>query len=295
MPDIRATSSMAHKRKFHQLIPLPTGEVLVVGGNTTGTKFADAGSVMEPEIWNPATGQWRGMANMTIPRDYHSTAMLLTDGRVITAGGGYSAGNPNLAGTHQDAQIFSPPYMYADDGSLAVRPTISSAQASVDAGDALQVNTTGDIAYFSLIRMSATTHAVNTDARFYRPEFSADASNQFTVTIDQNPNVSIPGYWMLFAVDSDGVPSEAQVIRVTALDTRLENLALQGTASQSSLFSNRAEFIASNAIDGDLSGTVASGSITHTHNEAQAWWEIDLGRVVDIDTIRVWNLSLIHI
>jgi len=91
----------------------------------------------------------------------------------------------------------------------------------------LQVTTTGDIAYFSLIRMSATTHAVNTDARFYRPEFQAGGANQFSVTVNQNPNVSTPGYWMLFAVDTSGVPSEAQVIRITALDTRLDNLALQ--------------------------------------------------------------------
>ena len=229
---------MQHSRKFHQLVPMPTGEVLVVGGNTTGAKFRDSGSVMEPEVWNPETGNWRGMANMSVPRDYHSTAMLLTDGRVLTAGGGYSSNDANSAGTHQDAQIFSPPYLYAADGTLATRPTVSATQASVDAGDQLALATTGDIDYFSLIRMSATTHAVNTDARFYKPSFSSVGANQYTVTINANPNVSIPGYWMLFAVDSNGVPSEAQVIRITALDTRLENLALQGTATQSSTFAN---------------------------------------------------------
>ena len=84
VPDIRSTSNMIHNRKYHQLIPFPTGEVFVVGGNTTGAKFVDSGSVMEPEVWNPATGDWRGMANMAVPRDYHSTAMLLTDGRAVS-------------------------------------------------------------------------------------------------------------------------------------------------------------------------------------------------------------------
>ena len=290
-PDIRSASSMQHSRKFHQLVPMPTGEVLVVGGNTTGAKFRDSGSVMEPEVWNPETGNWRGMANMSVPRDYHSTAMLLTDGRVLTAGGGYSSNDANSAGTHQDAQIFSPPYLYAADGTLATRPTVSATQASVDAGDQLALATTGDIDYFSLIRMSATTHAVNTDARFYKPSFSSVGANQYTVTINANPNVSIPGYWMLFAVDSNGVPSEAQVIRITALDTRLENLALQGTATQSSTFANtQADFFsAARAIDGDLSGGSDAGSLSHTEAEAEAWWELDLGRVVDIDTIRLWN------
>ncbi len=292
VPNIRSTSNMAHSRKFHQLVPLPTGEVLVVGGNTTGAKFRDSGSVMEPEVWNPDTGTWRGMANMSVPRDYHSTAMLLTDGRVITAGGGYSAGNANSSGTHQDAQIFSPPYLYDANGSLATRPDLTAQNASVDAGDALEVTTSGNIDYFSLIRLSATTHAVNTDARFYKPEFTATSNNQFSVTINQNPNVSIPGYWMLFAVDTNGVPSEAQVIRITALDTRLENLAVRGTATQSSTYSHRTGtdyFSATQAIDGDLSGSNVAGSLSHTQAEAEAWWELDLGRVVNIDTIRLWN------
>ncbi len=288
-PDIRSTNNMRHRRKYQQLVPFPTGEVMVVGGNTTGAKFRDSGSVLEPEVWNPQTGAWRGMANMAIPRDYHSTAMLLTDGRILTAGGGYASNDPNSTGTHQDAQIFSPPYLYASDGSLAVRPQITATQPSVDAGEAVQVTTTGQIDYFSLIRMSATTHSMNTDTRFYKPPFESTGTNQYAVTVHQNPNVSIPGYWMLFAIDVNGVPSEAQVIRITALDTRLENLALQGSATQSSEFNSTGFFSADKAIDGDLSGSNSAGSLTHTATEAGAWWELDLGRVVDIDTIRVWN------
>jgi YVTN family beta-propeller protein len=288
-PVIRSTADMLHPRKFHQMIPLPTGEVLVVGGNTTGAKFQDNGSVMEPEIWNPDTGQWRPMANMGVPRDYHSTALLLTDGRVLTAGGGYAPSNPNSGGTHQDAQIFSPPYLFNSDGSLATRPTVSADFPSADVGAALAVNTSDDIAYFSLIKLSATTHAINTDVRHYRPDFSQIAANTFEVTINQNPNVSVPGYWMLFAVNTDGVPSEAQVIRVTAVDTRLDNIALLGTATQSSTYQSALDLEAGNAIDGDLSGADVTGSLSHTRTEAQAWWELDLGRVMEIDTIRLWN------
>ena len=289
VPVIRSTGNMNHRRKFHQLIPLPTGEVLVVGGNTTGAKFRDSGSVMEPEIWNPATGQWRGMANMTVPRDYHSSALLLTDGRVITAGGGYHPGDPNSPGTHMDAQIFSPPYLFNANGSLATRPTVTTDFASADVGAALNVTTSGNIDYFSLIKMSATTHAINTGARHYRPEFTANGNNGYAVTINPNPNVSVPGYWMLFAVDSNGVPSKALVIRITAVDTRLDNVALTGTATQSSTYPSALEFGADNAIDGDLSGADETGSLTHTQNEAEAWWELDLGRVMEIDTVRLWN------
>lgn len=286
VPDIRAIAPMNHRRKFHQLIPLPTGEVLVVGGNTTGAKFQDNGSVMEPEIWNPQTGQWRRVANMSVPRDYHSTALLMTDGRVLTAGGGYDAGNPNSSGTHQDAQIFSPPYLFKN-GAPATRPTLVSDQGIADTGTSIDVSTSGDIAYFSFIRMSATTHAMNTDARFYKPAFTANGSNRYQVEIHPNPNVATPGYWMLFAVDTGGVPSLAQVIRVTALDTRLDNLAPAGIATQSSTVDNT--FAAANAIDQDLSGNQQAGSLSQTNSEMQSWWQLDLGRVVEIDTIRLWN------
>ncbi len=289
VPVIRSTSNMNHRRKFHQLIPLPTGEVLVIGGNTTGAKFQDSGSVMEPEIWNPVTGQWRGMSNMSVPRDYHSSALLLTDGRVLTAGGGYHPGDPNSPGTHMDSQIFSPPYLFNNDGSLATRPTITADFASADVGADVSVVTSGNIEYFSLVKMSATTHSINTGARHYRPEFSANGNNQYAVTIHPNPNVSVPGYWMLFAVDNQGVPSKAQVIRITAVDTRLDNVALTGTATQSSTYPSALQFDAGNAIDGDLSGTNISGSLTHTVSESQAWWELDLGRVMEIDTVRLWN------
>lgn len=213
-PRIRATGSMTSKRKFHQMIPLPTGEVLVVGGNTTGTKFADNGSVLHAEIWNPQTGQFRSAASMSIPRDYHSSALLMPDGRILTAGGGYHPNNPSSPGTHQDAQIYSPPYLFDASGQPASRPTVSASTSLIGHGQQFQVQTTGNIAYFSLIRMSATTHAINTDVRQFRPQFSAAGNNQYTITMHGNPNIAVPGYWMLFAVDNNGVPSVSETIKV---------------------------------------------------------------------------------
>ena len=278
-PDIRATNPMRHARTFHQLIPMPNGEVMVVGG-TAGRKFTDAGGILEPEIWNPQTGQWRGMANMSVVRGYHSTALLLPDATVLAAGGGYGGGD------HLDGQVFTPPYLYASDGSLAPRPTLSADVSAVDVGNTFQVTTTGDIRDFGFVRMSATTHAVNTDSRFYKPEFEQTGTNTWSVKIHQNPNVATPGFWMLFALDADGVPSVAEIIQVTAVDTRLSNLALGATATQSSTY---ATANAGLAIDGNKNGNNANASLAITNNDAQAWWELDLGRTVEIDSIRLWN------
>ena len=175
MPTIRATSPMGHARTFHHLIPMPNGDVMAVGG-TGGQKFTDAGGILEPEIWNPQTGQWRGMANMSVVRGYHSTALLLPDATVLTAGGGYPGGD------HLDGQVFTPPYLYASDGSLAARPTLSTDISAVDVGQSFEVTTTGNIQDFGFVRMSATTHAVNTDSRFYKPEFEQTGTDTWSVT-----------------------------------------------------------------------------------------------------------------
>ncbi|MDJ0919379.1 MAG: DUF1929 domain-containing protein [Woeseiaceae bacterium] len=287
-PVVAATQPMLHARKFQNGVMLPTGEVLVVGGNTSGRKFSDDGAILVPEFWNPDTGTWREGAPMTIPRNYHSVALLLTDGRVLAAGSGYNS-NSVPASTHQDGQVYSPPYLFNPDGSAAVQPVISSTSGEVEVGATINIAASESIAYFSMIKMSSTTHGMNTDVRYLRPAFTAAAGNNYDVTLHSNPNVATPGYWMLFAVNSSGVPSEAHVIRVTAVDARLENRALNGVVSQSSTATGTGDLSAANAVDGDLTGTEVSGSLASTQSDMNAWWEIDLGQVYGIDTLRLWN------
>ena len=96
-----------------------------MGGNTSGLKFNDTGSILTPEIWNPTNGQWRVMADASVPRNYHSLALLLPDGRVLSGGGGLGGGD------HRDAQLFTPPMLFNPDGSPATRPVLSTAPAAI--------------------------------------------------------------------------------------------------------------------------------------------------------------------
>ncbi|MEO0365579.1 MAG: galactose oxidase-like domain-containing protein, partial [Pseudomonadota bacterium] len=290
MPVVELTQPMAHARKFHNGIMLPTGEVLVVGGNTSGRKFSDDGAILVTEIWNPETGTWREGAAMTIPRNYHSIALLLNDGRVLAAGSGYNS-NSVPASTHQDGQVYSPPYLFNADGTPAARPAITASAGIVETGATFNVEVSDDIEYFSMIKMSSTTHGMNTDVRYLRPQFASAGAGSYDITLHGNPNVATPGYWMLFAVNANGTPSEAHVIRVTAVDTRLENRALQAVVSQSSTATGAVDFGAGNAIDGDLSGDETIGSIAQTDADANAWWEADLGQVLGVDQVRLWSRS----
>ncbi len=209
-PTKTAVAPMAHARKFHNALVLPTGEVLVVGGNTSGVEFSDGGTHLEPEIWNPQTNTWRPVADMSVPRNYHSVALLMTDGRVWSGGGGLC----NCAADHPDHQVYTPPYLYNATGALAARPSITTAPNTVSAGQTASVTASAGVTKFSFIKMASLTHNLNSDLHYINVPFTSGASGQYALTMNSNLNVLTPGYWMLFAVNSANVPSVAKVIQV---------------------------------------------------------------------------------
>ena len=88
-PQVSSTSPMAFGRRQHNLTLLADGSVLATGGNSTGASLIDMnGGVYNAERWDPATGQWTTLAAQSVTRQYHSTALLLPDGRVLSSGGG---------------------------------------------------------------------------------------------------------------------------------------------------------------------------------------------------------------
>ena len=107
-PGWRQTSAMAFPRAYHTLTVLPDGNVLVTGGGVTTEGKNVSAAVYEAELWSPATETWQTMAAMQVPRLYHSTALLLPDGRVVVAGSGDSYGGPNQT----TAEFYSPPYLF---------------------------------------------------------------------------------------------------------------------------------------------------------------------------------------
>ena len=210
-PVVTPLEPMANARKFQNAVMLPTGEAMIIGGTSVGAKYNDSGSILEPEIWNPDTKKWRTIAGMTTPRNYHSIALLMTDGRVLAAGGGFCGA---CAGNHQDGEVLSPPYLFNNDGTLATRPTISNAPDAIKYGQRFTLQSSNDISKFSMIKMSAVTHSINTDVRFINVPFQQAGAGLYELTSHANINVLTPGNWMLFAVNSKGVPSVAKVINV---------------------------------------------------------------------------------
>jgi hypothetical protein len=143
------------------------------------------------------------MAPHVAGRMYHATALLLPDGRVLHAGqdsGSYA----------RTAEIFSPPYLFRGP-----RPTISGAPTSAGYGQPLVINTpeAADITTVTLIRAGSTTHEIDTDQRAVPLAFSA-SPGVLTAQVPTNANIVPPGYYMLFIVDRNGVPSEAPWLKL---------------------------------------------------------------------------------
>lgn len=219
-PVVTRVADMNFPRQFQNEVLLPTGDVLVVGGNTSGVKFTDDFAVRSAEVWNPATNTWKLLNAQNQARAYHSTAVLLSDATVLSAGGGLggnSCANPQGPGEcendHWNAERYSPPYLFASDGSPAVRPGIQDAPGIVRVGRTFTVRATPGLSGFSMVRLSATTHTMNTDQRFLRPGVVETAPGTYELTLHANRNVLVPGYWMLFAM-SGQVPSVAHTIQV---------------------------------------------------------------------------------
>ncbi len=212
--NVRKVGPMAYRRAFHNVVVLPNGQVVVLGGNTFAVGFSDNNSVLAPELFDPATETFVALPPMSVPRNYHSVALLLPDGRVLSAGGGLCGFN--CAANHPDLQILSPPYLFAPDGTPAPRPVIASAPAQANHGTSMAVATDSPVASFALVRAASTTHAVNNDQRRLVPTFRATGANAYEVDIPSNPGWAVPGLYMLFALNEAGVPSVARTVRVGA-------------------------------------------------------------------------------
>src|SRR5205814_1199136 len=207
-PSWRYTGSLGGPRKLHNATLLPDGKVLVTGGvrSTEDPNTQPAHPAYTSEMWDPATGTWTTMASITICRAYHSIALLLPDGRVLSAGGDFGGAS---------AEIYSPPYLFQ-----GTRPTITSAPTSISYGQSFSVGTPDDasIAKVTMIALPAVTHGFNMNQRLCRPSFSV-ATGGLNVTAPSNHNVAPPGYYMLFILNSNGVPSVAKIVQLSGSAT----------------------------------------------------------------------------
>jgi len=201
-PAWQQVGSMAFPRTYGTLTVLPDGNVLMTGGGTTTGAVDVANAVPQAELWSPTSETWTTLASMHAPRLYHSIALLMPDARVLIAGGGRFNG----VGESTDqlsAEMYAPPYLFK-----GARPKISAAPTQLTYNQSFTVTTpdAARIASVVLIGDSNTTHTINMGQRYVPLSFTA-GSGSLTVTAPVDFNSAPVGYYMLFIVDSNGIPS----------------------------------------------------------------------------------------
>ena len=158
-----------------------------------------------PEIYNPNTQTSLEMDQSYFRRNYHSTSLLLPDGRILTAGGDV-----------WNAEIFYPPYLFEKDFNnntvLAKRPQINNISKELKRGEEVKVGVSGDISKVTLISTGSTTHAQGSESKFRNLNFNKITENEIQIQLNDNPNNLQNGTYLLFVLNSKGVPSKGKIV-----------------------------------------------------------------------------------
>jgi Galactose oxidase-like, Early set domain/Divergent InlB B-repeat domain len=208
-PAWSAVAPMAIGRRQTTAIILADGTVLVTGGSSQCGFTNEAGAVFAPELWNPSPsplGTWTTMANASVVRVYHSTTVLLPDGRVLSTGSGDGGGVTQ----QYTYEIYSPPYLFK-----GARPTYNLSSNALHYGLPFPVTTPNGAAIrkVTLIRLASSTHAFDMGQRLNTLAFQAAGDGQsLSVTPPASGNLAPPGPYLLFIINDKGAPSVAQTV-----------------------------------------------------------------------------------
>jgi len=229
---------------------LPNGKILATGGSLNDEDTTTAS--LNADLYDPATNTFSSAGANSFARLYHSVSLLLPDGTVWLAGG-----NPQRGTYEQNMEIYQPPYLFTTDSTgviFATRPSVSSSPSSVSYGNSFTVQTpdAANISSVALIRNGAATHAFDMDQRFVGLSFTL-GTGALTVTAPPNGNIAPPGYYMLFLVNSSGVPSVAKFVQLVPQP----DFAVSATpSSQNVPQGNSTSYTVNVASSGGFAGTV---------------------------------------
>jgi hypothetical protein len=224
--------ALHHPRSHANTVLLPDGSMVEVGGgwgdkktggeNGAPNQWAAAPFHLTTELWSPRSRTWRLGPPQREYRTYHSTAMLLPDGRVVSAGDDYSGRFTGAEAernfTQDSAEIFEPPYLF-DGNRKAPRPKLKRAPAHLTWQQSTRLRVKAarrdrPVTRAVLVAPSSVTHAVDMNQRYLPLQVKDRDARTLTVRMPGDADIAPPGYYMLFVLDRSGTPSVARWVRL---------------------------------------------------------------------------------
>ncbi|KAM1387910.1 hypothetical protein ACFX2I_016097 [Malus domestica] len=224
--------TMPQARVMGDMTLLPDGTVLIINGAALGTAGWEFGRnpVLNPVLYQPnnAVGSRFMQQNpTTIPRMYHSTAILLRDGRVLVGGS-----NPHIYyefknvpfPTELRLEAFNPDYLDAKYANLRPKIVAPNSQGTITYAQKLTVrfSVTGTLATnlvsVTMVAPSFTTHSFSMNQRVLVLAAEsvtnvALSTYQVLVTTPGSGNLAPSGYYLLYVVHQS-IPSEGIWVQV---------------------------------------------------------------------------------
>jgi hypothetical protein len=211
-PHFRPGPGLPEGTRYPSLVNLPDDTTLITNG-ARDYRGRGASDNHTARIYHPDTNTLSVAADPSIGRNYHSSAVLLPDGRVLTAGSDplYADQKNTISGTfEQRLEIYTPPYLFHGP-----RPQVTAGPAVLGYGQkaVFATSTPTDIDSVRLIRPSAATHMLNPDQRSVAIPFTT-TPDAVSISVPGLAALVPPGPYMLFVVNRAGVPSVARWVSV---------------------------------------------------------------------------------
>lgn len=208
VPAWTLAAPMKHPRVMPDAVLLPDGKVFVCNGSRAGQADLGKDPVFEAEVYDPTSNAWHVLCPMTVPRLYHATALLLADGRVMTAGTD-CAWNPAPYNLSQlKIEFSSPPYCFGP------RPHLGHLSPQLHYGETVQIPTknASRIREVVLLRRGSVTHSFNSDQRYVELTIVERRPGAVTAVVPNDGALLPPGPYFVFVVDRERVPSVGRCV-----------------------------------------------------------------------------------
>ncbi|GAA1526292.1 kelch motif-containing protein [Streptomyces albidochromogenes] len=213
-PVFKTGPQLPQGTRYLNSVIMPDDTVFTSGGSTD-YRGRGASNILKAQFYDPKANAFKAAAEPTVGRNYHSEALLLPDGRVVTFGSDSLFGdkdNTKLGKFEQRMEIYTPPYLFRDK---ALRPVLGAGPRELPASGVATFRTAHPerVARARLMRPSAVTHTTDVEQRSIELKLRKGRS-AVTVEVPGDKSLVPPGWYMLFVTDAEGTPSEAKWIHV---------------------------------------------------------------------------------